>query len=174
MLTRRNRQYVPEPKPVQPGANRAVAPDELLERRRRLEREFAELQFDLGGLAYEMAIRDHFRVDLLVRQAARLQEVDAQLGAVERLTRIDQGGAAGACPNCDALYARGAMFCSNCAHPLMRRSEGAPPNAPFRVERCPVGHPLDPGASRRGEERGGPRRGPRGGCGAAPAGHATQ
>jgi predicted amidophosphoribosyltransferase len=72
-----------------------------------------------------MAIRDHFRLDLLVRQAARLQELDAQLGAVERLTRIDQGGAAGACPNCDALYPRGAVYCSQCAHPLMRMTPGS-------------------------------------------------
>jgi predicted amidophosphoribosyltransferase len=70
-----------------------------------------------------MAIRDHFRVDLLARKAARLQEVDAELGAVERLARIDGGGAAGACPNCDALYPRGARYCSQCAHPLMGRSE---------------------------------------------------
>jgi len=121
-MIRRNRQYVAEPRPLTPGGNRAVAPDELGERRARLERELAELQFDLGGLAYEMAIRDHFRVDLLVRQAARLQEVDAELGSVERLIAMNEGGAAGACPNCDALYPRGAVFCSQCAHPLMARS----------------------------------------------------
>jgi hypothetical protein len=116
----RGRDYVPEPKPLPPGGGRAVTPDELLDRRSRLEREFAELQFDLGGLAYEMAIRDHFRVDLLVRHAARLQALDAELGGLERLARIDEGGAAGTCPNCDALYPRGAAFCSQCAHPLMR------------------------------------------------------
>ena len=114
------RQYVPtEPAPLPPGGGRAVGPHELLARRERLEREFAELQFDLGGLAYEMAIRDHFRVDLLVRQAAKLQAVDAELGSVVQLMRMDAGGAAGACPNCDALYPRGAAFCSQCAHPLM-------------------------------------------------------
>ncbi len=118
----RRRTYVPEPKPLAPGGGRAVASDELGSRRERLQREFAELQFDLGGLAYEMAIRDHFRVDLLVRRAARLQEVDVQLGSVEQLMRMDAGGAAGACPNCDALYARGAAFCSQCAHPLMART----------------------------------------------------
>jgi hypothetical protein len=69
------RQYVQtEPAPLPPGGGRAVGHDELLARRERLERELAELQFDLGGLAYEMAIRDHFRVDLLARRAARLQE----------------------------------------------------------------------------------------------------
>jgi hypothetical protein len=117
---RTRRRYVPtEPAPLPPGGGRAVGQDELPARRERLTREFAELQFDLGGLAYEMAIRDHFRVDLLARRAARLQELDAELGAVERLERIGGGGAAGACPNCDALYPRGAAFCSQCAHPLM-------------------------------------------------------
>jgi hypothetical protein len=115
------RQYVrADPAPLPPGGGRAIDHDELLTRRERLRREFAELQFDLGGLAYEMAIRDHFRVDLLARRAARLQEIDAELGSLEQLVRIEGGGAAGACPNCDALYPRGALFCSQCAHPLMR------------------------------------------------------
>ena len=108
----------PRPAAAAPAASEPTA----LERRRdELADRVSELQFDLGGLAYEMAIRDHFRVDLLVRQAAKLQEVDAQLGAVEQLMRMDAGGAAGACPNCDALYPRGAAFCSQCAHPLMAR-----------------------------------------------------
>jgi hypothetical protein len=122
MIGRNRRQYVPEPRPLPPGGGRPVAPSELLTRREALAREFAELQFDLGGLAYEMAIRDHFRVDLLVRQAAKLQAVDAQLGAAEQLIAMDAGGAAGACPNCDALYPRGAVYCSQCAHPLMART----------------------------------------------------
>ena len=66
-----------------------------------------------------MAIRDHFRLDVLARHAARLQELDARLGALEQLTRINDGGAAGACPNCDALYARGSVFCAQCGLQLL-------------------------------------------------------
>ena len=49
-----------------------------------------ELHWDLGGLAYEMAIRDHFRLDVLVRRAAVLQERDAELAEVERLLRMEE------------------------------------------------------------------------------------
>jgi hypothetical protein len=110
---------VRDPEPLPPGGGRAVGAGDLRRRREQLAREYATLQWDLGGLAYEMAIRDHFRLDVLTRHAARLQEVDAQLGAVERLARIEDGGAAGACPSCDALYPRGAVFCSQCGHQLM-------------------------------------------------------
>ena len=44
----------------------------------------AELHWDLGGLAYEMAVRDHFRNDVLMSRAALLQERDAELAEVER------------------------------------------------------------------------------------------
>jgi hypothetical protein len=109
----------PPPAPLPPGGGQALAPPELAERRDLLARELAELQWDLGGLAYEMAIRDHFRLDVLMRQAARLQEVDARLGEVEHLLRLEVTGAAGACPRCGTLYARGALFCSNCAFQLV-------------------------------------------------------
>jgi hypothetical protein len=118
---RRGLDEVTIPIPLPPGGNRALGPNELDARREELTREFASLQWDLGGLAYEMAIRDHFRLDLLARQAARLQEVDAQLGAIEQLSRIDGGGAAGACPNCDALYPRGAVYCGQCGQQLLAR-----------------------------------------------------
>ena len=107
------------PAPLPPGGGRAVPSAELEARRAALMREFATLQWDLGGLAYEMAIRDHFRLDVLQRRAAKLQELDAELGAVERLARIEDGGAAGACPGCDALYARGSAFCSQCGRRLL-------------------------------------------------------
>jgi len=57
---------------------------ELLARRERLTERFALLQADLGGVFYEMAIRDHVRMDVLTRKAAELQRVDAELEQVER------------------------------------------------------------------------------------------
>ena len=55
-----------------------------------LHEQVAELTWELGGLAYEMAIRDHFRLDVLVRRAAVLQEADAELGEVERLLAAER------------------------------------------------------------------------------------
>ena len=64
---------------------------ELRTRRLELAERVAELTWDLGGLAYEMAIRDHYRLDVLARKAAELQEVDAQLGEVQRLLATRRG-----------------------------------------------------------------------------------
>lgn len=83
-----------------------------------LARRVAEAQWDLGGLVYEMASRDHFRLDVLTARAADLQELDAELATVERAVALDEGGAAGACAICDALFVRGAVFCSQCGSPL--------------------------------------------------------
>ena len=76
------------------------------------------MQSELGGLFYEMAIRDHVRMDVLIPKAAELQRVDAELGQLERI--IESGGskAGGQCPACGSVYARGAVFCAQCAHPL--------------------------------------------------------
>ena len=97
-----------------------VRPLDLLSKRDRLADELAELQWDLGGLTYEMAIRDHFRLDVLVRAAAELQRVDAQLGEIERLLRMERNGAAGECPECQALYGRGAVYCWQCGTAIMQ------------------------------------------------------
>jgi hypothetical protein len=94
---------------------------ELSRRRDRLATEVTELHWDLGGLAYEMAIRDHFRLDVLVRRAALLQERDAELAEVERLLRMEESGAAGSCPRCAAPHSRGAVFCWQCGTALMER-----------------------------------------------------
>jgi predicted RNase H-like nuclease (RuvC/YqgF family) len=98
----------------------AVQREELERRRERVARDLAEEHWDLGGLAYEMAIRDHFRLDVLSRKAARVQELDAQLAALERLIKMESEGAAGSCSSCGALYARGAAFCWRCGTELAR------------------------------------------------------
>ncbi len=96
----------------------AVGQPELLKQREELSRKFAELQWDLGGLTYEMAARDHYRLDVLNKQAAKLQEVDAELGQIERLLKLGTAGAAGTCPSCGALQAHGAVFCWQCGKEL--------------------------------------------------------
>lgn len=108
--------------------NMTVASTDLATRRERLAEQLAEMQLDLGGLTYEMAIRDHFRLDVLVRAAAELQRVDAELGEVERLLRLEQSGAGGECTACAALYGRGAVYCWQCGAALMesRRSSSLP------------------------------------------------
>jgi hypothetical protein len=102
----------------------AAATDSAAELRRRrdgLAEQVTELHWDLGGLAYEMAIRDHFRLDVLVRRAAILQERDAELAEVERLLRMQDGGVSGHCPACSAPHSRGAVFCWQCGETLMQR-----------------------------------------------------
>jgi hypothetical protein len=102
--------------------------DDLQRRRDRLAKELVDLQWDLGGLAYEMAIRDHFRLDVLTRQAAKLQQIDAELSEVERMLKLGQAGAAGACGSCGALYAQGSAFCWQCGKDLMpQAAPGAVP-----------------------------------------------
>jgi hypothetical protein len=104
---------------------RAERDSQLGRRRDRLAREVTELHWDLGGLAYEMAIRDHFRLDVLVRRAAVLQERDAELAEVERLLRMAADATAGACPQCRAPHSRGAVFCWQCGTGLMQRLPSA-------------------------------------------------
>src|SRR5271156_4456405 len=97
---------------------------ELRQRRRMLAERVAELTWDLGGLTYEMAIRDHYRLDVLARRAAELQEADAQLGGVHRRLASSQAGVHGQCSSCGAVHSRGAAYCWQCGAPLL--SEGRP------------------------------------------------
>ena len=57
---------------------------ELTAERERLTERFVLMQSELGGLFYEMAIRDHLQLDLLVERAAAMQRLESELGEVER------------------------------------------------------------------------------------------
>ena len=129
---------VARPAPLPPGGGAEIDRGNLLDLRKLLAEDMARLQWDLGGLAYEMAIRDHFRLDVLIAQAAKLQDVDAELGVVERLLRMEQGGAAGTCPSCGALHSRGAQFCEQCGTRLLNGSGRAPERLGESVREAPT------------------------------------
>jgi hypothetical protein len=95
---------------------------ELRSRRLDLAERVAALTWDLGGLAYEMAIRDHYRLDVLARKAAELQEADAQLGEVQRLLATSEAGIHGQCRSCGAVHSRGAAYCWHCGAPLLEEA----------------------------------------------------
>jgi len=92
---------------------------ELRRRRHELAERVAALTWDLGGLTYEMAVRDHYRLDVLARKAAELQEADAQLGEVQRLLGAAEAGVHGQCHSCGAVHSRGAAYCWHCGVPLL-------------------------------------------------------
>jgi hypothetical protein len=98
---------------------------ELIAQRDRLLEKFTVMQADLGGAFYEMAIRDHVRLDVLTRKAAELQRVDAELLAVERALELERADAAGLCPGCGAPYGPAVRFCAQCGTPLMPSEAGA-------------------------------------------------
>jgi NADH pyrophosphatase NudC (nudix superfamily) len=98
--------------------------EDLIAQRDRLLEKFTVMQADLGGAFYEMAIRDHVRMDALTRKAAELQRVDAELLAVERLLELERDDAAGSCPSCGAPFGPAARFCGQCGHTLAAREEG--------------------------------------------------
>jgi len=102
---------------------REPADRELLAKRDRLIERFAAMQLDLGGVYYEMAIRDHIKNDVLIAKAAEMQRVDAELRQVEGV--LERGGSgAGKCPACDALYAPDSAFCARCGSPLAASPSG--------------------------------------------------
>jgi hypothetical protein len=104
-------------RPASAGARHAPSDRELLAKRDRLIERFAAMQLDLGGVYYEMAIRDHIAGDVLIRKAAEMQRVDAELRQVEATLQAG-ASAAGRCPACDATYASGAVVCSQCGTSL--------------------------------------------------------
>ena len=108
-----------------PAADGAPAPDEptinIQRRRDQLQARVAELQWDLGGLVYEMAIRDRIRVDVVVKHAALLQDADAELAEIERILALEQSGTAGLCSNCKAPHSSGAAFCWQCGSQILHQ-----------------------------------------------------
>jgi hypothetical protein len=95
---------------------------ELRRRRYELAERVSELTWDLGGLTYEMAIRDHYRLDVLARRAAELQQADAQLAEVQRLLAGAEAGVHGQCRSCGAVHSRGASFCWHCGAGLIEEA----------------------------------------------------
>jgi hypothetical protein len=97
---------------------------DLQRRREQLVARVAELQWDLGGLVYEMAVRNRINVEVLVKRAVVLQDADAELNEVERIVRMEESGTAGSCASCGAPHSSGATFCWQCGHPLLEQVSG--------------------------------------------------
>ena len=106
-----------------PGSKQHATVD-LERRRQQLSARVAELQWDLGGLVYEMAIRNRINVDVLIKRAVALQDADAELSEVERIVRMEQTGTAGSCASCGAPHSNGATFCWQCGKPLLEQVSG--------------------------------------------------
>lgn len=136
-LTSRSAELLRRPasKPVAAAKKAAAKPEEekpakpeesaeLVAQRDRLLEKFTVMQADLGGAFYEMAIRDHLRLDVLTRKAAELQRVDAELLAVERVLELERADAAGLCPGCGAPYGHAVRFCAQCGHALVPTESG--------------------------------------------------
>ena len=98
---------------------------DLGRRREQLAARVAELQWDLGGLVYEMVVRNSIDVEVIVRRAVPLQDADAELSEVERILRMEQSGTAGVCVGCGAPHSSGATFCWQCGKPLLAQISGA-------------------------------------------------
>jgi hypothetical protein len=87
---------------------------DLIAQRNRLIERFAIMQSELGGLVYEMAIRQHVRIEVLMPRAAELQRVDTELGQLQRILESGASSVGGNCSSCGGIYARGAAFCAQC------------------------------------------------------------
>lgn len=111
----------PPPAPVNTDSSETV---DLERRRAQLSAKVAELQWDLGGLTYEMASRNRLRPDVLVQRAAALQEVDAELGEIERILRMERTGVAALCLTCGAPHSSGAVYCWQCGTSLLEKVSG--------------------------------------------------
>ena len=84
-----------------------------------------------------------------------LEEIDAELGQIERLLKLDEAGAAGICPACGSLQARGAAYCWKCGRELKpettetQTEASAAPKAP---QAAPAAKPAPPAKPIKGPE----------------------
>jgi hypothetical protein len=127
--------YHEQPPADAPAAAAEGGTVDLERRRDQLTARVAEMQWDLGGLVYEMAIRDRIRVDVLVKRAAMLQDADAELGEVERILKMEQSATAGTCSACGAPHSSGAVYCWQCGNSLLPQVSGDSIVAPSRSPR---------------------------------------
>ena len=97
---------------------------DLQRRREQLVARVAELQWDLGGLVYEMVVRNNISIEVIVKRAVPLQDADAELSEVERILRMEETATAGACTDCGAPHSSGATFCWQCGKPLLAQVSG--------------------------------------------------
>lgn len=133
-LTKLAKRPLAKLRPEEPAPAKKAAPPEvpkteradLVAQRDRLLEKFTVMQADLGGAFYEMAIRDHVRLDVLTRKAAELQRVDAELTALERQLEVERSDAAGHCPSCGSPFGHGVRFCGECGSALSATVEPAP------------------------------------------------
>ncbi len=132
-LARRPTEKLRRKEPAAPAAAKPAVPEpakpepkELIAQRDRMLEKFTVMQADIGGAFYEMAIRDHVRLDVLTRKAAELQRVDAELTALERLLEVETSDAAGHCPTCGSPFGHGVRFCDQCGSSLSASAQAAP------------------------------------------------
>lgn len=134
-LPERLRRNSAQPTPVPPTSTNGSTPAlnsaygeefivDLKRRREQLVAKVAELQWDLGGLVYEMIVRNSINVEVIVKRAVPLQDADAELSEVERILRMEETGTAGACTSCGAPHSSGATFCWQCGKPLLAQVSG--------------------------------------------------
>jgi hypothetical protein len=114
----------PAPAPLTGASKGSEFMVDLQRRHNQLVARVAELQWDLGGLAYEMATRNAVDVEVLVGRAAELQAADAELSEVERISRMEETGTAGSCASCGAPHSSGATFCWQCGRSLLPQVSG--------------------------------------------------
>jgi hypothetical protein len=111
-----------------PRRRPAPPASELRRERRALLRLREQKLRDLGGLALEMYRRDRFREDLLLERCAeligleaRINELDALLGAAQRAPGVPQTARC----ECGAPLLWGSHFCATCGRPVAEAAADA-------------------------------------------------